>query len=81
MNKRVNLYSPIEVATASDVEFHVYLKTVFNLLQPVTNVDDINALLPVHVKGMVDLPLALKRLISFKVRSQFISDKGQLYEV
>jgi hypothetical protein len=48
---------------------------VFNLLQQVTNIDDINALLPVHVKGMVDLPLTLKRSISFKVRSQFISDQ------
>jgi hypothetical protein len=54
---------------------------VFNLLQPVTNIDDINALLPVHVKGMVDLPLALKRSISFKASGQFISYQRQLYEV
>lgn len=52
----------------------VYLKTVFNLLQQVTNIDDINALLLVHVKGMVDLPRTLKRSISFTVCSQFISD-------
>ena len=50
-NKRINWYSLIEVAKANNVELHVYLKKVFNLLQQVKYIDDINALLPVHAKA------------------------------
>ena len=52
--KRINLYSLIELTKANNVEFYVYLKMAFNLLQQVEQIDDINALLLVHTKGMVD---------------------------
>jgi hypothetical protein len=52
--KRINLYRLIELTKANNVEFYVYLKMAFNLLQQVEHIDDINALLLVHTKGMVD---------------------------
>jgi hypothetical protein len=46
------------VTKANNVEFYVYLKMAFNLLQQVEHIDDINAFLLVHTllvhtKGMV----------------------------
>jgi transposase len=48
-----NLYSLIETAKANNVEPYVYLKKVFILLPQINSIDDIDALLPWHVKGVV----------------------------
>lgn len=48
-----NLYSLIETAKANDLEPYAYLKHVFTELPKAETVEDIEALLPWHVKGVV----------------------------
>lgn len=48
-----NLYSLIETAKANEVEPYAYLKQVFTLLPQAKNLEDIDALLPQRVKGVV----------------------------
>lgn len=48
-----NLYSLIETAKANGLEPYAYLKQVFTELPKAETVDDVEALLPWHVKGVV----------------------------
>jgi transposase len=48
-----NLYSLIETAKANNVACYAYLKKVLTLLPQAETIDDVDALLPWHVKGVV----------------------------
>ena len=48
-----NLYSLIETAKSNQLEPYAYLKRLFTLLPQAESVDDIDALLPWNVKGVV----------------------------
>lgn len=48
-----NLYSLIETAKANELEPYAYLKQVFTLLPQAKSLEDIDALLPQRVKGVV----------------------------
>ncbi len=48
-----NLYSLIETAKSNGLEPYAYLKQVFTLLPQAESLEDIDALLPWHVKGVV----------------------------
>ena len=48
-----NLYSLIETAKANELEPYTYLKQLFTMLPQANSLEDIDALLPWNVKGVV----------------------------
>lgn len=53
MKSTKNLYSLIETAKGQGIKPHAYLRHVFKELSPAETVDDIDALLPHAVKGVI----------------------------